>query len=361
MIVRRLDEQKGKTYGVLAQDLGHILEHSRPLWEDLRGKKVFLTGGTGFFGKWLLESFIYANDQLNLDAQILVLSRNPNSFKIRYPNLADASSIAFHKGDVRSFAFPEGEFSHIIHAATQASAKLNNEDPLLMLDTIVAGTRRTLEFAKDCGAKRFLLTSSGAIYGKQPPELSNIPEDYSGAPYPTQTASAYGEAKRLAELFCTIYQEQYDLEITIARCFTFVGPYLNLNSHYAVGNFIRDGLAGNPISISGDGTPLRSYLYAADLAIWLWTILFRGAPGGAYNVGSEDAISIKDLAYEVSSAFPDHPKVVVERLPLPDRSRERYAPSVKKAMSTLGLYPWIKLQEALRRTIKWHEICYDWS
>jgi len=341
---------------ILHEDLDHILEHTKTLWEDLRGKKVFITGGTGFFGKWLLESFVWTNDQLKLDAQMLVLSRDPSSFKERFPHLANASCIEFHRGDVRNLVFPHGQFDFIIHAATDASAQLNPENPLLMVDTIVEGTQRTLEFARNCSAKRLLLISSGAIYGKQPPELSHMPEDYLGAPDTTQPSSAYGEAKRIAELLCGIYQKQYDLEVMIARCFAFVGPYLPLDIHYAIGNFISDGLTGGPIYVSGDGTPYRSYLYAADLAIWLWTILFRGVPGETYNVGSEDAISIKDLAYEVSAAFSHSLKIVIAKSPVPGRPPERYVPSVKKARENLGLDPWIKLDEALHRTIKWNRI-----
>ena len=349
-----LNKEKAKIYDLLTQDLDHIFEHTKALWEDLRGKKVFVTGGTGFFGKWLLESFVWANDQLKLDAQMLVLSRDPDSFKTWYPHFAEASSLTFHKGDVRSFEFLRERFDFIIHAATDASVKPNRENPLLMLDTIVEGTRSVLEFAKHCGAKRVLLISSGAVYGKQPSDLSHVPEDYLGAPDPIQPTSAYGEAKRVAELMCNIYQIQYDLEVTTARCFTFVGPYLDLNMHYAAGNFIRDGLAGSPINVSGDGTPYRSYLYAADLAIWLWTILFRGTPGEAYNVGSENAISIRDLAYEVSAAFPNSPKVVIAKYPIPGRPAERYVPSTKKAKE-LALDSWIKLDEALHRTITWNQ------
>ena len=346
---------KAKIKGVLSQDLDHILEQTKALWEDLRGKKVFVTGGTGFLGKWLLESFAWANDQLKLDAQMLVLSRNPDSFKAKYPHLAQVSGVMFHQGDVRDFEFPQERFDFIIHAATDASAQLNAENPLLMMDTIVEGTRRTLEFARHCGAKRFLLASSGAVYGRQPPDLSHVPEDYSGVPDTTQPASAYGEAKRLAELLCAIYQKEYGLETTIARCFAFVGPYLNLNIHYAVGNFIRDGLADGPIYVAGDGTPYRSYLYAADLAIWLWTILFKGESCRAYNVGSEEDITIAELANTVAQSFQKPIEVRIAKSPASNRPPERYVPCIDRAKHELGLQCRIDLDEAIKRTVQFYE------
>ena len=320
----------------------------KSLWEDLRGKHLFITGGTSFFGCWLLESFAWANDNLNLNASALVLTRNYDAFKKNAPHLAANPAIQFHIGDVRNFDFPEGEFSHIIHAAaTSARATFNNEDPLVKFDTIVGGTRHTLDFAVKCHAKKFLLTSSGAVYGRQPFDMTHIPEDYCGAPDPADPNSAWGVSKRAAEFLCAYYSRKYGVETKIARCFSFVGPYLPLDIHYAIGNFIRDGLAGSPIYVAGDGTPYRSTMYAADLAIWLWTLMFRGEPGEVYNVGSEDDISIKELAYAVSAAFSHSPKIVIAKSPVLDRPPERYVPSVKKARKSLGLDSWIKLNEAL--------------
>ena len=107
----------------LAADLDHILAHTEGLWEDLRGKRLFITGGTGFFGCWLLESFAWANENLDLNASALVLTRNYVAFKKSAPHLATNHAIQFHIGDIRNFDFPEGEFSHIIHAAaTSANA-----------------------------------------------------------------------------------------------------------------------------------------------------------------------------------------------------------------------------------------------
>ena len=336
---------------ILHEDLDHILEHTKELWEDLREKKVFVTGGTGFFGKWLLESFVWANDQLKLDAQMLVLSRNPDSFKVQYPHLGQASGITFHQGDVRNFDFPQEQFDFIIHAATSASAKLNDEDPLLMFDTIVGGTRHTLDFAVQCHAGKFLLTSSGAVYGKQPSDVTHISEDYYGAPDPADSNSAYGEGKRAAEHLCALYSKKYGIETKIARCFAFLGPYLPLDMHYAIGNFIRDGLNGGPIQVNGDGTPYRSYLYAADLAIWLWTILLKGESCRAYNVGSEKDMTIKELANTVAQCFPKPMEVIIAKTPGPERPFERYVPSTKRARGHCNLRQTIDLQNGIERTI----------
>ena len=334
----------------LTTDLDNILTCTGDLWEELRDGRIFITGGTGFFGCWLLESFLWANAKHRLNASAVVLSRNPNGFLKKAPHLASNPAITLHQGDIRDFSFPEGHFSHVIHAATEASAKLNVEAPLLVLDTIVNGTRRALDFAVHSGARKFLLTSSGAVYGRQPADLTHIPEEYPGAPDPMDARAAYGNGKRLAEHLCALVSQRHPLETKIARCFAFVGPYLPLGIHFAIGNFIKDAVAGTPIQISGDGTPYRSYLYAADLAAWLWTILFHGRPNRPYNVGSEEALSIEALARIVAQSVQPPSPVHIATQALPGKPAERYVPSTHRAETELGLKCRIPLAEAVRRT-----------
>jgi len=339
----------------LAEDLCHILTQTEGLWEELRGKRLFITGGTGFFGCWLLESFVWANDKLGLKASALVLTRDYRAFQKKAPHLAANPAIQFHIGDVRNYNFPEGEFSHIIHAAaTSASATFQGEDPLLKFDTIVEGTRHTLDFAAKCHARKFLLTSSGAVYGRQPSDMTHVSEDYCGAPDPLDPNSAWGESKRAAEFLCAYYSRKHGIETKIARCFTFVGPYLPLDIHYAIGNFIMDALNGGPIQVNGDGTPYRSYLYSADLVIWLWTILCRGNACRPYNVGSEEDLTITELAHQVAGVFEPRVAVQISGHPTPDKPAERYVPSTQRAHTELGLQQYIALPEAIRRTVRWH-------
>jgi nucleoside-diphosphate-sugar epimerase len=336
------------------EDLAHVLTHTRELWAEARGKSFFITGGTGFFGMWLLESFAHINDALGLGMSAVVLTRDPAAFALKAPHLESRADLNLIAGDVRTFTFPAGRFDYVIHAATEASAKLNDEAPHEMLDAILGGTRRVLDFAAQCGVKKLLLTSSGAVYGKQPSVITHVSEDYLGAPDPLLPGSAYGEGKRVSEHMCAVHARQHGYEAKIARCFAFVGPHLPLDTHFAIGNFIRDAMRGDPIKIGGDGTPMRSYLYASDLAIWLWTLLFKAPAGLAFNVGSAEDLSIRQLAETVALATGSSSAVHVNHRPDAARPVSRYAPAVSLARSLLDLDTFIPLQAAIVKTIRWH-------
>lgn len=331
-------------------DLDSILVHTEGLWEPLRGKRIFLTGGTGFIGKWLIESFLHVNRSLGLGASLHVLSRNPCAFLSGHPWLSDRTDLGLIEGDVRSFAFPPGEFSHIIHGATSSSDPVS---PIETFDTIVNGTRRVLDFSRHCSASHFLFLSSGAVYGRQPSSLERIPESFTGAPMTTLPQSAYGEGKRAAEWLVFEFGNHCGMSTFVARCFAFVGPYLPLDRHYAIGNFIRDALSGGPIRINADGTPFRSYLYASDLTVWLWTILLRGQSGEPYNVGSDESLPIKELSAHVAGMMPKHPDVLVAKNSVPGAPAERYVPSIDKARTMLALDVWTSLDESIRKTMEW--------
>ncbi|HEX4565224.1 MAG TPA: NAD(P)-dependent oxidoreductase [Vicinamibacterales bacterium] len=339
----------------LARDLAEAVDAIGSSWEDLRGARIFLTGGTGFFGCWLLETLLWANDHLGLDATAVVLTRNPERFSGKAPHLAAAEAVTLHHGNITSFRFPDGAATHVIHAALETSSAAGRSERLREFDSTVTGTRRILDFARAAGVRRFLFVSSGSVYGPQPKDISRIPERYDGAPDVTVPMSAGAEAKRAAELLCTLYADGR-LTTTTARCFTFVGPYLELDNKFAIGNFIRDGLRGGPIRVLGDGSQVRSYMYGAELAVWLWTILIRGAAGRAYNVGSEEPVSIGDAAHAVAQRFAPAPAVSIVGMSVPGQAPSQYVPDTSRARSELGLRSNIDLGEALTRTVRWHAV-----
>ena len=335
---------------LLSSDLDHILSRTETLWPDVRGERFFLTGGTGFVGTWLMESLLWANRRLNLGISATVLTRDPAAFERRAPHLASDPAVTLVAGDATSFAFPEGTFPLIVHAATGAG------HPASVFACDVASTGRVLEFASRCGVRRFLFTSSGAVYGRQPAGMTHVPEDYPGAPLTTDIDSAYAQAKRASEFLCLSAGQARSFDVSVARLFAFAGPYLPLDANFAVGNFIRDVLAGGPVRISGDGTPHRSYLYAADLAIWLWTILLRGQSSRVYNVGSEEAISIAGLAARVTSSLRSKSAISVAQQSRPGIPAQRYIPSTVRARTELGLEQTVSLDEAIRRTAAWNTV-----
>ena len=337
------------------EDLLHIYHHTEDVWENFRNKNIFLTGATGFFGKWLLESFIYINNKLSLNAELCALSRNPEAFLKLYPFYEQENSVNFIKGDIQTFKFPEQNFNFIIHAATDADATLNQDNPLYMMDTITIGTRRILDFAKQQKKfESFLFVSSGAVYGKQPSHVSHIKESDSFNIDINNPLSAYAEGKRVAELYCSTYFQKFGIPVKIARCFAFVGPYLPLDKHFAVGNFILNAINGEDIIIKGDGTTYRSYLYAADLAIWLWTILLQGKNNQPYNVGSENSLSIEGIAKSVIKLV-EHAEVKVMILTKAEKP-ERYIPDCSLASSTLELRELISLYHAIEKTYNFYKV-----
>jgi nucleoside-diphosphate-sugar epimerase len=336
----------------LARDLDNILARTEPLWQELRGQRVLITGATGFFGCWLLESFAWANQRLNLNAAAVGLSRHPGVLAKKAPHLAQDAAITLHAADVRHGDFPHGTFSHVIHAATEASAALNRESPMVMFDTIVEGTRRALQFSIASSVTSFLLVSSGAVYGNQPSQLTHVSESFPGGPDPLDPASAYAEGKRSAEMLCSLAATPR-LATTVARCFAFVGPYMKLDAHFAIGNFIGDRLHDRPIQVSGDGSAVRSYLYASDLMVWLWTILFKGQSRRAYNVGSEEDVNIAALAREVAAALSLEAEVNIATSAKPGAAVHRYVPSTSRAQQELGLHAEVPLREAICRTHAW--------
>lgn len=335
------------------EDLDSVVDSVGLRWGRLRGQRILLTGGTGFIGKWLMASFLQANRRLGLEARVVALSRRPAAFLQEFPELCDVSEIEWIYGDVRDLE-PQavGECGFAIHAATDVVA---TSSPVEILDTCTAGTRRVLEaMAPGDSARRVLLLSSGAVYGRTPPELSAIAEDWHGAPDPLAPASAYGEGKRVSELQCVMAAAaRPGLEVAIARCFAFVGPHLPLDKHFAIGNFIGAAMRGEDIHIQGDGTPLRSYLYASDLAHWLWTMLLDAPSGRAYNVGGPQALSIGDLAHRVNRVLGGSGQVRIAQTPRIGVAPQAYVPSVDRIANELGLAPLVDLDDAILRTARW--------
>lgn len=338
----------------LAGDLDEILDAAADDLRHFAGTRWYVTGGTGFVGTWLLRTVARANRRLGTNIRADVLTRAPDAVRKRTPDLEADDALRFVQGDVRA-PVGDGSYDAVVHAATPSTGGMNENEPDQLLEVIVDGTRALIErVIAPSGRVPVLLTSSGAVYGRQPSELARIPESYAGAPDCLAPNSAYHEGKRVAELELAIAQAAGAGRLRPARLFAFVGPGLPLDAHYAAGNFVRDALAGGPIRVLGDGTPYRSYLYPTDMVAWMLAIFARGGDARAYNVGSEEAVTIGDLAALVARSAGPPVTVEIARGPQPGAAPERYVPDCSRITTELNVQPRVGLELAIERTLAFH-------
>ncbi len=210
------------TFKSACSDLGVLLERM-PL-QELSDIRLFATGCTGFFGYWLLTALECLNRQ-GQAIEVVALSRNPQAFLQRHPEFRDLPWLSFVTGDVTNFRMPGGSFEAVIHGATDSSPQAG-ANPSLLLAGMIDGTRRVLDFLADAACQRFLLLSSGAVYGNQPASMPALNEGAGLAGDPLVSGNAYGEGKRIMEMLCACRAGKDVPAPVVARCFAFLGPHL---------------------------------------------------------------------------------------------------------------------------------------
>lgn len=307
------------------EDRELVLRGLQPFADELRGTDIFVTGGTGFIGKWLLTAFRWANEEFGLGSRVTVLCRDPGRFHDEWPELASGPGVLFVAGDVRNLPHSGCEYDFVIHAAGVPNGPAyRNPDEFIVLTN---GTRRVMEFAERCGARRVLLVSSGAAR-LDPPTL-------------------YGEGKRCAELIAAASE----VPAVVVRGYSFLGPFLPLDAGYAASHFLRAALGGRAIEVNNPAA-VRGYLYAGELGQWLLTAMLRGRPRQIYDCGSDSPVTMAEFAALVA-AQSDTPLSLV--FPETDAAlpADHYVPDLSIVSAELGLRPTVILNEAIRRTLRW--------
>lgn len=324
------------------------------VWSELRDQSLFITGGTGFVGKWLLESLLHANRELKLGLKLTVLTRDPQSFIRLSPHLAAGQSVELIQGDIEDFAFPAGKFTSVVHAALPVAESRKSTNRLKSLAE--KGALRCCKFAVACGARRLLHISSGAVYGAG--GVHPFSENCSWSDDADGTANEYTQAKRSAE---RIVMQEWPFEVVVARCFAFTGPYLLASSGSAAATFMEQAARGEGIVIESTGTAVRTYQYASDMARWLLTALALGSPGLSYNIGSDVLVTISELARRVARLADNRIPVQVTGRVTSSLAGAMYAPIVRRAADELGLDNAVDLDEGIRRTLSWQASAQHFS
>jgi dTDP-glucose 4,6-dehydratase/UDP-glucose 4-epimerase len=333
----------------ISEEIKLIHYRLSPILDSLNNKKILITGGTGFFGRWLLQILCSLVSDRGFNISIYVVSRNHKRFLQENSEYLFEQYITFIKGDVTNFKLPEVEIDYLIHMATTAAQEtFQGEDQLNKLDLLYRGTRNTLENAVSKGVKKVLFTSSGVVYG--PSDGKFLTEEMLQAPRTILETSALGEGKRIAEYLVAYYAKKAGYKYSIARCFSFFGPFLPLDIHYAIGNFVRDAISKSEIIVKGSGTELRSFLYMADAWIWMLMLLID-SDNDVYNVGSSKSISISELAIEIRDVLSPQKKVKILGLDqnVGNFSRNIYVPNNDKVRNKLNVHEWTDRADGIKR------------
>ncbi len=324
--------------------------------------KIFITGGTGFFGRWLIHTFKHflkhPPQALNTkDFKIYLLTRSPEKIRALLPRYSFLIPV---QGDIRIFDFVRENIDYVIHGAMPSNyARIS---PSEILDIGINGTKRVLDFSKAWEVKKILFISSGLVYGKVPYKKKICEENKGVWPFSlNHPKTSYMEAKRVGEILVSDYGEKYNLPYNIARCFSFIGPFQNLTTGSPAVSFLKSVLNKREITILGDGKKVMSFMYGRDLGEWLWKILFSGKPGEIYNVGSEKGITIKELA-EVFKKVSESLLGYVPQIKILKKVKdpiEWYVPDVSKAKKELGLEEETDLFSAIKKTIRFYQIFHS--
>lgn len=317
---------------------------------------VLVTGGAGFIGSHLCESLLQDGNQV-ICLDNVSSGRNSNLEPFIHSN-----SFTFIQGDINSKIAPQirGETSSekldsIYHLASRASPVDFQSHPLDIAWTSANGTRNILEFARSINA-RVLLVSTSEVYGN--PRQHPQTEDYNGNVDPRGPRACYDEGKRFAETLSTIYERQFGLDVRTVRPFNTYGPRMRPDDGRVIPTFVKQALLGEDLTVYGDGTQTRSFLYVSDQVRAMRRLLEQdGLSGEVVNVGSTNEITISQFADIVLSVTGSDSSITHKQLPKDDPERRR--PDISRVKDLLNWGAKTPLREGIKQTAQYfrqHEI-----
>ncbi|WP_300013876.1 UDP-glucuronic acid decarboxylase family protein [Pseudonocardia sp.] len=303
--------------------------------------RAVVTGGAGFLGSHLCERLLHEG------YGVLCLDDLSTGSPSNVAHLAEVGPFRLVRADVTDFVHVVGDVDAVLHFASPASPIDYLRMPIETLKVGSIGTLHTLGLAKEKKA-RFLLASTSEAYGD--PQVHPQPESYWGHVNPVGPRGVYDEAKRFAEAMTMAYRRAKGVDTAIVRIFNTHGPRMRPDDGRAVPTFIRQALAGEPLTVAGDGSQTRSIQYVDDLVEGCLRLL-GSTLAGPVNIGNPHEVSIEHLARLVrdlvGSASP------IRHIARPEDDPTVRRPDITLARSSLGWEPTVDLADGLHRTIAW--------
>ncbi len=331
-----------------------IIITTKKLWNSAKKKTFLFTGCTGFFGIWLLKTFIEADKKLKLNCRLFVLTRNKKIKKTSFYKKLNTNKINFIYKDIRNFRNTNlKKIDYIVHGATTSALETyNKQNYKLKYSIIVNGTKNIINLARRLKCKNFFYMSSGAVYGynlkkNKFNESQKIKIDKKNSK--DNDITILGKAKFQAEKMIINEFKFSNTNYIIARFFSFIGPFMPLQVHYAAGNFLKSIIMNKNMHLLSNGKSLRTYMYIKDCIIWIIFSMFlnNSRNSGIYNIGGSKSISILKLAQKILAFNNNKSKIILDKK---NKNFNFYVPSVSKFKKNFNPPKLLNLDNALKKT-----------
>lgn len=341
---------------IIQGDLEEIAARVGAAFDPLEGARILITGASSYITSYMADGVAWLNDhRFTRPARLVALVRSPVTADSRLGHLLGRPDVEIIQQDVSAPLRLDGPVDYVIHAASNASPQRYLANPLDTMDANVVGTRQLLELARASGARGFLFFSSSEVYGDVPDDAYPTPETYPGQVDATNPRACYAEAKRYGETLCLAFWRQHGVPVKVARVFFTYGPGLALDDGRIMADLMRSRFAGEPLRLFSDGRGVRAFSYTADSVTGFWKALLSPHDGEVFNVGSDHAVTIHELARrfarleapELEIVFPPQAQAYLQGAP------SRVCPDLGKARRMLDYAPAVDLDEGLGRWLRW--------
>lgn len=343
---------------IIDSDLKYITDEKLD-WETFKNKTILISGAAGFLPAYMVETLLYLNETRQFNIKVIGLVRNPEKARARFIHYDGSKKLQFITQDICDEIKINEDINFIIHAASHATPKYFQEDPVGTLSPNVIGTANLLNLAAEKKVENFLFFSTSGVHGYVDQSCYPIKEDCYGSLDPLDLSSCYLESKRMGENMCIAWMHQYGVPVKIIRPATTYGPGLKLDDGRSFADFISNVVNKQDITLFSDGKALRNFCYLADAALGFFIVMLKGKIGEAYNVATDHEISIVDLAnLLVEKVFPERGlKVVMKKEGAKDYLRVNYprtAVDITK-IKALGWKLSFPIEEGFKRAVESYE------